>query len=402
MATPMLVDGRNFLDPAALRAAGFTYEGIGRPTRERRSADAGPRPRRRGGHAAAPADIDGPEAGSPAGRSAVHPLHGRLARAPRGRRGRSWPAVSCPRSCARCSARRVAGGPRSATSRSPSRSALPGAIRFAADRGLLDERFLALNGDVLTDLDLRRTMRQSRGDRRRGDARRSIRSTTRPPTGSCAGSATDGEIGEFLEKPDPAEIDTDEVSAGAYVLERSVARPDPGRSAVSIEREVFPRLVGQGLYVRRLEGYWMDIGTPERYLQASWDILERRVETEAAQRLDDGPCHRRRGRRFATPAEHRRWRVGRSRAPREVADGAVLGGLACCGRSPAARGRGRQRRAARSSVDFAARSRSVRARSVGAGCVIGEGARVDAGATLERALAIGPGERRLSARKLTP
>ena len=60
----------------------------------------------------------------------------------------------------------------------------------------------------------------------------------------------------------------------------------PGR-AVSIEREVFPRLVGHGLYGRRLEGYWMDIGTPERYLQASWDILEGRVETELAG--DGGP-----------------------------------------------------------------------------------------------------------------
>jgi mannose-1-phosphate guanylyltransferase len=49
---------------------------------------------------------------------------------------------------------------------------------------------------------------------------------------------------------------------------------------VSIEREIFPRLVGQGLYGLRLDGYWMDIGTPERYLQASWDILEGRVETE--------------------------------------------------------------------------------------------------------------------------
>jgi mannose-1-phosphate guanylyltransferase len=42
---------------------------------------------------------------------------------------------------------------------------------------------------------------------------------------------------------------------------------------------VFPRLVGDGLCALRLDGYWMDIGTPERYLQASWDILERRVRT---------------------------------------------------------------------------------------------------------------------------
>jgi len=70
-----------------------------------------------------------------------------------------------------------------------------------------------------------------------------------------------------------------EVNAGMYVLERSVLDLIPPGEEVSIERDVFPRLVGDGLYGLRLDGYWMDIGTPERYLQASWDILERRVET---------------------------------------------------------------------------------------------------------------------------
>jgi mannose-1-phosphate guanylyltransferase len=90
---------------------------------------------------------------------------------------------------------------------------------------------------------------------------------------------------EFVEKPDTGQIDTDEVSAGAYVIERSLVESIPPGKMVSIEREVFPRLVGQGLYGHRLEGYWMDIGTPERYLQASWDILEGRVRTSVDTRL---------------------------------------------------------------------------------------------------------------------
>ena len=64
-----------------------------------------------------------------------------------------------------------------------------------------------------------------------------------------------------------------------YVLERSVLDLIPPGEEVSIERDVFPRLVGDGLHGLPLEGYWMDIGTPERYLQASWDILEGAVET---------------------------------------------------------------------------------------------------------------------------
>ena len=82
---------------------------------------------------------------------------------------------------------------------------------------------------------------------------------------------------EFLEKT--GEAVPGEINAGAYVLERSVLDLVPPGQAVSIEREVFPRLVGDGLCGLLLDGYWMDIGTPERYLQASWDILEGRVET---------------------------------------------------------------------------------------------------------------------------
>ena len=86
-----------------------------------------------------------------------------------------------------------------------------------------------------------------------------------------------GEVLEFLEKT--GESAPGEVNAGMYVLERSVLDLISPGQEVSIERDVFPRLVGEGLHGLCLDGYWMDIGTPERYLQASWDILERRVAT---------------------------------------------------------------------------------------------------------------------------
>jgi mannose-1-phosphate guanylyltransferase len=70
------------------------------------------------------------------------------------------------------------------------------------------------------------------------------------------------------------------------VVDRSIVDLIPPGRMFSIEREVFPRLVGQGLYGHALEGYWMDVGTPERYLAASWDILERRVETEIGARVN--------------------------------------------------------------------------------------------------------------------
>src|SRR5206468_580422 len=69
------------------------------------------------------------------------------------------------------------------------------------------------------------------------------------------------------------------INAGAYVLEREVLDRVPAGRAVSFEREVFPALIGEGLYACRLQGYWLDIGTPERYLQATRDILAGAIKT---------------------------------------------------------------------------------------------------------------------------
>ncbi len=153
-----------------------------------------------------------------------------------------------------------------------------GPLRLAADQGLLADRFLVLNGDVLTDLDLTALQRQHQ------ETGATLTLALYPVEDASAYGLVrrdgDGRVLEFLEKPDPDQIDTDEISAGAYVVERSVLDLIPAGRPVSIEREIFPQLVGNGLYGRRLEGYWMDIGTPERYLQASWDILEGRVETD--------------------------------------------------------------------------------------------------------------------------
>jgi mannose-1-phosphate guanylyltransferase len=177
-------------------------------------------------------------------------------------------------------------GPRIRYLEEPEALGTAGPIRFAGDQ--LDDRFLALNGDVLTDLDLTALIR-------RHEERGALGTLALYPVRDVTGYGLvrrreGGEITEFLEKPDLGEVDTNEINAGAYVLERSVIDLIPPGRAVSIEREIFPRLVGQGLYGLRLEGYWMDIGTPERYLQASWDILERTVDTDLGSRLDrDAP-----------------------------------------------------------------------------------------------------------------
>ncbi|HET7589125.1 MAG TPA: NDP-sugar synthase [Solirubrobacterales bacterium] len=152
-----------------------------------------------------------------------------------------------------------------------------GAIRFAAEAlgERLQDRFFALNGDVLADLDLSALWRvHGEKSSRATIALHPVADSSAYGLVHCDG---DGRVLGFLEKT--GEVAPGEINAGAYVLERSVLDLIPPGQAVSIEREVFPRLVGDGLCGSLLDGYWMDIGTPERYLQASWDILERRVHT---------------------------------------------------------------------------------------------------------------------------
>jgi mannose-1-phosphate guanylyltransferase len=159
----------------------------------------------------------------------------------------------------------------------PERRGTAGAIRFAADQlgAELDDRFLALNGDVLTDLDLSALLdaHASAG----AEATIALHPVEDSSAFGLVRTDPGGEVLEFTEKT--GEAVPGEINAGMYVLERSVLDLIPPGEEVSIERDVFPRLVGGGLHGLRLDGYWMDIGTPERYLEASWDILEGTVET---------------------------------------------------------------------------------------------------------------------------
>jgi mannose-1-phosphate guanylyltransferase len=133
-----------------------------------------------------------------------------------------------------------------------------GAVRYAED--LLADRFCVLNGDILCDLDLSALIDHHRSSG--AAATIALHPVADPSAYGLVRRREDGEITAFLEKPDPAEIDTDEINAGAYLLERSVLERIPADGEVSIEREVFPEMIGQGLHGVRLDGYWLDIGTP--------------------------------------------------------------------------------------------------------------------------------------------
>jgi mannose-1-phosphate guanylyltransferase len=158
-----------------------------------------------------------------------------------------------------------------------------GALKFA--EGLLDERFLMLNGDVLTDIDLGAQI--SEHGRTGARATLALVAVDDPTAYGLVRVAADGAVEAFLEKPSADEIDTNLISAGAYVLERDVLDLVPPDRNVSIEREVWPQLVGHGLHGFAADAYWLDIGTPERYLQATFDIIEGNVETAVRDRMGE-------------------------------------------------------------------------------------------------------------------
>jgi mannose-1-phosphate guanylyltransferase len=147
-----------------------------------------------------------------------------------------------------------------------------GGIWFAANR--LDRTFFALNGDSLREADLR-VLAEFHRER---NAKATIL-LTRAADPSRYGLVTtnfDGQVTGFVEKPSPEQIVTDQINAGFYVLEPEVLELIEAGKNVSIEREVFPRLVDEGsLYALTLPGYWLDVGTPASYLQAHLDLLTR-------------------------------------------------------------------------------------------------------------------------------
>jgi mannose-1-phosphate guanylyltransferase len=160
-----------------------------------------------------------------------------------------------------------------------------GPVRLAYDEGVLDERLLILNGDVLSDIDLTGEL----AAHERTGARVTLALYPVEDTSSygVVPIAEGGEVEAFLEKTESPP--TNLVNAGAYVLERDVVEElIPAGRPVSFEREVFPGLVGGGLYGHAAAGYWVDIGTPERYLEATWDLLAGRVVSQLPARDETG------------------------------------------------------------------------------------------------------------------
>lgn len=147
-----------------------------------------------------------------------------------------------------------------------------GAIRFAATAGAIDETFLVVNGDVLTDLDIGALVEFHR--QRGAEATISLTPVDDPSAFGVVPTDPEGRVEAFIEKPPRETAPTNLINAGTYVLEAGVLELIEEGRRVSIERETFPVLVERGrLFALASDVYWIDAGTPVKFLQANADLL---------------------------------------------------------------------------------------------------------------------------------
>lgn len=149
-----------------------------------------------------------------------------------------------------------------------------GAIRWAAHHLGLDETFLVVNGDVLTDLDIGKLVRFHRESG--AEATISLVPVSDPSSFGVVPIDAYGRVLRFIEKPPKDEAPTNLINAGTYIFEPgALAGVTPG-DQVSVEREIFPALAAKGtLFALESEEYWIDAGTPFTLLKAGMDILTR-------------------------------------------------------------------------------------------------------------------------------
>jgi NDP-sugar pyrophosphorylase family protein len=156
----------------------------------------------------------------------------------------------------------------------PSPLGTGGAVRYAA-QGVTDT-IVVFNGDVMTSVDVAAVVGRHR--ERQAKATIVLTPVANPTAYGLVETEPDGRVRRFLEKPSPDEITCDTINAGIYVLEPDTFDRIPKDVSYSIERAYFPSLIERRetfvAYIDR--GYWIDIGTPEKYVQVHRDMFDGR------------------------------------------------------------------------------------------------------------------------------
>ena len=140
----------------------------------------------------------------------------------------------------------------------------------------LDETFLVLNGDIITDLDI--TAMLDSHCRKKSKVTIALTPVDDPTSYGLIETDAQGRVTRFLEKPSWSQVTTNMINAGTYILEPDVMAYIPPQTSFSFEHELFPLLLERGvpIYAYPSAAYWIDIGTPEKYLRLNKDLLSGR------------------------------------------------------------------------------------------------------------------------------
>jgi mannose-1-phosphate guanylyltransferase len=150
-----------------------------------------------------------------------------------------------------------------------------GAVKNA--EGFLDNSFVVVNGDIFTDIDLSRMMRLHH--KNKAVASLALTPVENPTMYGVVETDSEGRVKRFIEKPSRDRVTTNMINAGIYILEPDILSYITPSTFSMFERDVFPPLLekGQIVYGYPFQDYWIDIGTPDKYLKLHRDLLRRYV-----------------------------------------------------------------------------------------------------------------------------
>ena len=150
-----------------------------------------------------------------------------------------------------------------------------GAVKNA--ERFLDEPFIVFNGDIFTDIDL--TAMMDLHCEKKASASIALTPVEDPTIYGVVETDAGNRVKRFVEKPSWDEVTTNMINAGIYILEPEILNYIPPKVFFTFERNVFPAVLerGQAIYGYPSEAYWIDIGTPEKYLRLNHDLLPRYI-----------------------------------------------------------------------------------------------------------------------------
>jgi mannose-1-phosphate guanylyltransferase len=145
------------------------------------------------------------------------------------------------------------------------------------EKYLENETFLVFNGDILTSINLKSMISFHKS--KKSDITISLAPVEDPTAYGLVPVDKNSRVKEFLEKPSMEEINTNLINAGTYIIEPHIMGHVPQGENYSFERELFPKVLklGYNIYGFVYNGYWLDVGTPEKYMSAHYDILDKKI-----------------------------------------------------------------------------------------------------------------------------